>query len=117
AGRGRLFGGMKRSGSSGGSGRSGGVLGSSRARNKAEKVDFADPCSPDKTRTGYGPQSRKAASSQDTVSTKSASVLTLRKERNFSTEPPDIGIGNGCIPAARRNRTGGLSIMRQPVAS
>jgi hypothetical protein len=32
--------------------RKGAVLGSSNARRIAEKVDFADPCSPDSTMTG-----------------------------------------------------------------
>jgi hypothetical protein len=41
----------------------------------------------------------------------------LTKERSLSIDPPDTGIGKGCIPAARRKRTGGLSITRQPVVS
>src|SRR5262245_31027537 len=108
---------MNSSRSSRESARNGAVLGSISARNSAEKVDFADPCSPDRAKTGYGPQSRKAASNHETASTKSASVLTLRNERNVSTEPPDAGPGKAFIPAARRKRTGGLSITRQPVAS
>jgi hypothetical protein len=60
---------------------------------------------------------RKAASAQATTSTKSASVLTLRNVRSVSTDPPLTGIGKLCIPAARRNRTGGLSITRQPAVS
>ena len=93
------------------------MLGSSSARRIAEKVDLADPCSPDKTSTGYGPRLRNAASAQATTRTKSLSDCTLRKDRSISIDPPATGIGKGCIPAARRNRTGGLSITRQPVAS
>jgi hypothetical protein len=37
------------------------------------------------------------------------------RAQRVSTDPPDTGIGRGCIPAARR--TGGLSITRQPIAS
>jgi hypothetical protein len=43
-----------------------------------------------------------------------AADWTLRKERSVSTDPPFTGIGSGFMPAARRNRTGGLSITRQP---
>ena len=43
---------MNRSRSSRGKARKGAVLGSSSARRIAEKVDFADPCSPDSTITG-----------------------------------------------------------------
>ena len=43
---------MNRSRSSRGSARSGAVFGSSSARKIAEKVDFAEPCSPDSTITG-----------------------------------------------------------------
>jgi hypothetical protein len=83
----------------------------------AAKVDFADPCSPDRAKTGYGPQSRRAASTQETASTKSLLRFTLRNDRSVSTEPPHAGAGKAFIPAARRKRTGGLSITRQPVAS
>jgi hypothetical protein len=43
-----------------------------------QQATFADPCSPDKTITGYGPRLRRHASAQATTSTKSASVLTLK---------------------------------------
>jgi hypothetical protein len=49
--------------------------------------------------------------------TKSASDCTLRKDRSVSIDPPLTGIGSGFMPAARRNRTGGLSIARQPFGS
>ena len=45
---------------------------------------------------------------------KSASLLTLRKGRNKSMVAPATGTGRGCIPAERRNRTGGSLTMRQP---
>ena len=69
------------------------------------------------TITGYGPQLRNTASAQEITSTKSASDFTFRKERKLLTDPPAMGSGRGLIPAARRKRTGGLSITCQPVAS
>src|SRR5262249_1214140 len=46
------------------------------------RVDLAEPCSPERTRTGYGPQLRSAASSQATASTKSLVVRTFKNGRS-----------------------------------
>ena len=85
-----------------GSARSGAVLGSISARIIAEKVDFAEPCSPERTNTGYGPVSRNVASSQATIRAKVLSLETFRQSFSMLIDPPLSGMGMGCIPAARR---------------
>ena len=43
--------------------------------------------------------------------------LHVEERAQRSTDPPRTGIGIGFMPEARRKRTGGLSMTRQPVAS
>src|SRR5262249_20555667 len=105
---------MDRLRSSRGRARKGAVLGSTSARNMAAAVDLAEPCSPERTRTGYGPQLRSAASSQATASTKSLVVRTFKNGRSAEIDPPRAATGKGSIPGARRNRIGGAATTCQP---
>jgi len=72
---------INRSRFSRGSARSGAVIGSTSARRIVENVDLADPCSPESTSTGYGPQWRSAAVNHAIASTKCTSERTFRKQR------------------------------------
>src|SRR5262249_3884284 len=74
----------------------------------------AEPCSPERTRTGYGPQLRSAASSQAKASTKSLVVRTFKNGRSAEIDPPRAATGKGSIPGARRNRIGGAATTCQP---
>jgi len=67
-----------------GSARSGAEFGSLKARRTSAVVDFALPCSPFKTSTGYGPVGRKVATSQPKRRFLSASLPMF-------TSPPILG--------------------------
>src|SRR5262245_45115387 len=103
---------MNKSRSSRGKARNGAVFGSISARKIAVKVDFAEPCSPERTSSGYGPFPRIAASSQATASTKSESDLTFRNWRNVSIEP-----GKELATASSRQIVGTSPAARQQCAS
>ena len=77
---------------------------------------LAEPCSPWRMRTGYGPVGRNAATSQARQRIQLSSSPMLINLRRRAIDPSISGRANGSIPFDRRNRAGGSVTTRQPSA-
>ena len=96
---GPLLAAMNRSRSSRGKARNGAVFGSSNARRIAEKVDFAEPCSPEspgstRAQSGLVPTSSAATARPRTSSSSPRSTARSRGDRRRGRTCPRSAIGS-----------------------
>ena len=88
-----------------------------RPKDRARRSTSPIPARPTARSPDRDHDCARTASAQDDHQHEVGIGLDIEERRSASIDPPRAGIGKGFMPEARRKRTGGLSITRQPEAS